>query len=71
MNQLDNARIDHMVETYQGTCRLLSDDDRDFLESDSEFGNEFDQWIFNCEYCGWWCEIHEDTGNGICEECTT
>jgi hypothetical protein len=33
---------------------------------------EIDSYMFECEYCGWWCDDDERSENGyedICKEC--
>lgn len=32
---------------------------------------ELDQLVFECEICGWWCELYEmdEKTNGICADC--
>lgn len=59
------------VETFRGTCNtLIGSDEMQFLE-DNDLLEKWDQEIFECNECGWWCgddERSEDDGE-VCQEC--
>ena len=46
--------------------------DKDFLEEFDMF-QAFDDQIFNCAVCGWWCDEseqgHYNYGEPTCDEC--
>jgi len=65
--------IDHLqgtcTETLTNTIEMFYPDmkEDDLTEEDH---NDIDNQIFNCENCGWWCEAHEQSENGYCEDCS-
>ena len=72
MKQFQAAYFDDLVERYRGTCNFLMGKDKDFLEEFDMF-QAFDDQIFNCAVCGWWCDEseqgHYNYGEPTCDEC--
>lgn len=57
----------------QGTCKSIPELGEEFeaLLNDDAFCARLDELVFECEECGWWCEISEMSQNKewTCEEC--
>lgn len=68
---LTKERLDEIVDHLKGSCltiyaELEDDEDEDVVQE------HLDQFIFECEGCGWWCEIdelHNDTDAQLCDDC--
>ncbi len=64
--------LEELISRYQGTCNMLLEHHFDWMEK-HDLLQEFDQEIFNCHICGWWCEISESAAHEsyelICEDC--
>lgn len=64
------------------TPRQLADDligtsdhayPEELLQTKEEL-QEFDQYAFNCDGCGWWCdteELNNETARNLCNDCAT
>jgi hypothetical protein len=68
-------RINKLIEYLQGSCVSLSEACDTFeIDEDTlsrEELQELDNQIFNCETCGWWCEISEmQEEEHICNDCS-
>lgn len=68
--------IQKVIDHLQGTCTESIETALETLypgmeESDlsGEDHDDIANQIFNCEACGWWCEAHEQTDGGYCEDC--
>jgi hypothetical protein len=78
MSRPENFSILEVIEYLQGTCKTLQEgiqdnypemDESELKPDDLE---ELDNEIFNCTFCGWWCEIFEcnDRSNEqVCDDC--
>lgn len=69
-----NARVAEVVEQLQGQCTLsLADVATEAECNDIAFCREVDDQIFECEACGWWCEISDlaevDSDEQYCQDC--
>lgn len=70
-------RMQEMIDSMLGTCAtigsLFTDEERDAgidPFDDPKFCELFDDQIFLCETCGWYCEIGEQCEDGLCQDCT-
>lgn len=55
-------RYTEIIDHLQGTCNFLNDEDLDWMYAQDECF-KFDDEIFHCHICGWWCEISELAAN--------
>ena len=66
-----------IIDELQGTCKTIEEicdyyevDPDEFLD---KFASELDEQIFNCDRCGWWCEVgdygNSEDGMSICSNC--
>jgi hypothetical protein len=70
-------RIDAIISHLQGTCNTLNSALTEKEQTDIELLNAIDDAIFECDTCGWWCEMGaencatccERTGEETCNEC--
>jgi hypothetical protein len=57
--------VEDIAYELQGSCQsleaLLEFHEMEGAENDAAFCNALDQLVFQCEGCGWWCEISEMT----------
>jgi len=71
---------ENLVHAMQGTCTSLymhidnlEEVEQDFFyENEAAILLELDNCIFECDTCGWWCELCEavDTDTGpVCDQC--
>ena len=44
----------NLVEHYRGTCQVMEEDDFAWLE-DNDLLQRWDDEIFLCDECGWYC----------------
>lgn len=54
------------MESVESACEDLGFDDVDGILG------ELDDYIFECEGCGWWCDVEElnnTTDQNLCDEC--
>lgn len=76
----ENFDIDNTIEYLRGTCTNTIDSAVNELYPGMNEGdltvdetNQIDDEIFECDDCGWWCEVSqrcETDGDGdVCEEC--
>ena len=59
--------MQEVISDLKGTCNTINLDE--FTVEELE---ELDEEIFECNTCGWWCDIDEEVGEGtqlICQEC--
>lgn len=73
---IDNDIVVKIAGDIVGTCGTLSDtcayhgvSEDDFTE---ENWNTFNEIVFECEGCGWWCEVGERNyydGEDVCDDC--
>lgn len=66
----DEAQIGELAERLRGTPQSLLDavgDGPDLTAADHQ---ALDQLVFECEVCGWWCEMSEmlDDRDGVCDD---
>jgi len=81
---IPDAKMDELVEHLQGSCesledglrKVLDDDDADMESMTHDDCLYLDDRIFNCEICGWWCEVGDtspdqpdDDDRLICTQC--
>lgn len=74
---LDAAR--KVAEVLQGTTlitieqALVQIEANPALETDQTFCGELDQLVFECNECGWWCELSEMSNRPeydyVCDDC--
>ena len=61
--------VNDLINSLRGTCKSIYDlhDETDLSLEEFQM---IDEEIFNCDCCGWWCEISE-MGNeqGVCDDC--
>lgn len=64
------TKFNDLVYFLQGSCNTLSEEDNDFL-TDNDLLERFDDEIFICDECGWWCGDDERSENvdETCDEC--
>lgn len=70
LNQQNQAQFYSLVEEYRGTCNSLMESDENWLDEQGLL-QEFDNEIFECELCGWWCEQSEMSEGmpQVCDDC--
>jgi hypothetical protein len=61
--------IYELINALLGSCASLDDEDMSIIELEI-----LDENIFNCAYCGWWCETSEmqdapDGSGSVCMNC--
>ena len=83
MPRPNNFDINPIIERLQGNCMMTLNDaieelhpemtEDDLTEGDR---NQFDNELFLCDQCGWWCEISEQcavedscANTGYCSDC--
>lgn len=72
---LTPPQINVIIEDLTGTCHSRGDTIEELTgyaldEIDPESLLEIDHWIFQCEECGWWCELSEMSDvDEICQAC--
>ncbi len=79
MEEKKEGLIQQIIDRLQGQCMITLADaceevglkEDDLTSSDHDM---IDNQIFNCEKCGWWCEIGEaninpEGGGDICNDC--
>ena len=84
MRQINSELINEIVEHLRGSCMDLSVALNDFdldlddfsKEQEDQLNEAIDDLIFNCESCGWWCEVGDYADEGcnpqglnICNDC--
>ena len=74
--KIPNETISELISYLQGTCIEFDTACKEFnIDPDDitiEQLQEIDNWIFQCQVCGWWCERGDesDMGDGnICIDC--
>lgn len=68
---------EQIAAEISGTCaalyKILENHDMEDAHNDIEFLRDFDDHVFECGCCGWWCETsecaHSDGHSSICFEC--
>jgi len=59
------STICQKIEDLKGTCNHLDLDDFTVVELQL-----LDEEIFECEQCGWWCELNEMSEDAmVCTDC--
>lgn len=58
------SNIQEKIDEITGTCEHLDLDD--FTDEELII---LDSQIFQCETCGWWCPLEEETEDRICTDC--
>ena len=64
----ERETIQEVIDRLQGTCMETFDSE---LYTDDEL-REFDEQIFLCDMCGWYCETseqHNHNGERVCQDC--
>ena len=73
MQRWEEAYFLDLAETYQGSCRSLTEVHSRFLE-DFDLWDDLDNLYFECTGCGWWFEAGEDgdcpDGEHYCTDCS-
>ena len=73
MHLWEEAYFQDLADTYQGSCKSLTQVHSKFLEDFDRFG-ELDDLYFECTACGWWYEAGEQgecpAGETWCETCS-
>lgn len=64
------TKFNDLLYFLQGSCNSLTEDNQEFLE-DNNLLERFNNEIFMCEECGWWCGDDErsETQDDMCDEC--
>lgn len=66
-------RCADIVHDLLGTCKSLEEVCSDDEINDKVVTDAIDAEIFECDGCGWWCELSElndDTGRWLCDDCS-
>lgn len=63
------ARARTVADALIGTAGDLSQHATAEEINDYKFCCELDALAFQCETCGWWCDISEMTDDDICDDC--
>lgn len=69
---ISKERIEEIIETLAGTCTYIGDVCSIEEMADKDLWASIDDAIFECDRCGWWCEISGQSdmdGEMICEDC--
>ena len=66
--------LDYIIEDYKGTCHSMVEDDYDWLDLNGQL-EAFDNGVFECAWCGWWCGDDSYSPNDhdtetVCDECS-
>jgi hypothetical protein len=68
--------IQGLIESLQGTCMKTLDNEKLLFgweegeDLTAEEYNELENSIFECDGCGWWCEVSEmGWESGMCSQC--
>jgi hypothetical protein len=75
--KVSKEQLSVLIDHLQGTCKGLSDacEDLGFKYNDltMEQLEEIDNHLFQCDHCGWWYEISEqsdlETDDNMCKDC--
>lgn len=64
-------RANELADQLQGTCKCLADFATEAEQNDIELMELLDDRVFECESCGWWCEISEasEKDDSTCIDC--
>jgi hypothetical protein len=68
---IDKERLDEIVDHLRGSCVMLYAELEEG-EDEDQVQEYISQYIFECEGCGWWCEIdelHNETDRELCNDC--
>lgn len=65
----NDKRFHDIIYYYEGSCNSMTEEDREFLETNN-LTNDFDELLFECETCGWWCgDDDRSDDDNVCTEC--
>lgn len=68
-----NFNIREVIEQLKGSCDDIDSALPDRMDLEDLTNDDYiaiDTEIFQCEQCGWWCEICEQAEDSeICEDC--
>lgn len=77
---LTNKQIDDIIYFLQGSCKSLDEaieaitdgeiGSQTAVTNEQELCDRLDNTIFCCDGCGWWCDIGEECGDRLCEDCS-
>jgi len=65
-----SVSIYDVIRDLIGTASTLTEEQRDAIENDID---TFDQLLFVCDGCSWWCstdELNNLTDENLCDDCT-
>ncbi len=78
---LTTKQLDKLIDALRGSCESLENTLTsyyaiDYTDLSIEAHQYIDDFIFNCAWCGWWCEVDEmseklseQETETICENC--
>jgi hypothetical protein len=76
--ELTSSQIDDLIQDLQGTTKSLDTATEELFGVSAfdlhiEVLSEIDNHIFQCDGCGWWCDLgeqsHEVEDDMVCEDC--
>ena len=69
MKEVRVELVNELIASLRGTCKSIYDFHDEHDLSLEEF-QMIDDEIFNCDVCGWWCEISEmGDEQSVCDDC--
>lgn len=68
---MNQSRMQEIVDNLNGTCSSILNVLNEGEEETKELNDYIDQRIFECETCGWWCELSEmsESEEWSCTDC--
>lgn len=64
------ARAREVAHDLEGTCKNLADEATEDEMKSAVFTAELDRLVFECQSCGWWCNVEEEYNeDGLCDDC--
>jgi hypothetical protein len=70
-NHPPSYKVQQLAAALLGTTGGTTLDEQ-IEELTTEECEEFDDIVFNCERCNWWCsteELNDETGMQLCDDC--
>ena len=62
-------RVDEVAEHLVGTCQALESVATPEECDDTYFLSALNEQTFQCDNCGWWCDIEEHHEGDLCDDC--
>lgn len=64
-------KIRDLADHLRGSCTNLTEEDQELIEESDQSLALFDQLVFCCSSCDWWCgEDEYGKKDGECNECS-